>query len=217
MRKEIIKTDNYLIIVSDDEIKVGDVYININTHLIFTEFKENYPDSFKTDTKKIIAHLPLNDSPILEGVDLLPPLPIEDDVEDFALEKYPVYPFFEGTQLVDDDTNYTIRKGFKTGYNKAKEKYKYTEEDIRKAFESGMEYGRDMALFYNTDKVSRTEFESLLDCDEYVQSLSQPMYPIAFELQDKKYRVKSGTIDEHKQEKAGYEYYELVGKYIYND
>jgi hypothetical protein len=68
----------------------------------------------------VISHLPLNNSPILEGVDLLPPL--EDDVEKLADEISKKHGFPERVTI--------SRESFKSGYNKAKEKYKYTEEDM---------------------------------------------------------------------------------------
>ena len=78
---------------------------------------------FIKDNKDIIAHLPLNNSPILEGIDLLPPLKDEVDLiyenmEDSFYEKY------------DDTFHYY---SFAEGYNKAKEKYKFTLDDLIKA------------------------------------------------------------------------------------
>jgi hypothetical protein len=175
MKHDIIKTDNYLLIVSDEKIKEDDywVYIcpingldygdnnnpivknNFDTVLLITPTwfeklhdKENY--------KKIIAHLPLNNSPILEGVDLLPPL--EDDVDKLSADYTEEWC---GKRRVD----VYIHDAFKAGYNKAKEKYKYTEEDIDKAYWAGMK-------FVGEDKGSYKEF---------IQSLQQPKYPIGFE------------------------------------
>ncbi len=70
MTYNIIKTENYLLVVDDSEIKgwYYDFYINKVKHSGGAEYAEN------SITKNIIAHLPLNNSPILESVDLLPPL-----------------------------------------------------------------------------------------------------------------------------------------------
>lgn len=91
MKHELIKIDNYLLVVDDsvqpyDSSKVGNP----------------------------LAHLPLNGSPILEGVPLLPP--IKDDAEELAKE-----------EINYDSMNFIItnyqRSGFIIGYNKAKEKF----------------------------------------------------------------------------------------------
>ena len=92
MRHEIIKLENYLLVVDDSEIKEGD-YFYVTTknivggnvvsqsigngefawteHILSTETDER--GYHPSNCKKIIAHLPMNNSPILEGVDLLPP------------------------------------------------------------------------------------------------------------------------------------------------
>jgi hypothetical protein len=89
MTYNIIKTENYLLVVDDSEIK-EDVWFY---HPKYNKVGINYnPDG----CKKIIAHLPLTISPVLEGVDLLPPL--EDDdcdslqmyVESLSQPKYPI-------------------------------------------------------------------------------------------------------------------------------
>ncbi len=179
MKQDIIKTDKYLLIVSDEEIKEDDywVYIcpingldygdnnnpivknNFDTVLLITPTwfeklhdKENY--------KKIIAHLPLNNSPILEGVPLLPPL--EDEVEKLSADYTEEWC---GKRKVD----VYIHDAFKGGYNKAKEKYKYTEDDVRiaiqQAFLSGVERLEDFG-----------KVESML-----MENIQQPKYPIGFE------------------------------------
>jgi hypothetical protein len=67
--------------------------------------------------KKIIAHLPLNGSPILEGVDLLPPYSRhqEDGVDDAVMEFKELY----GSLGV---TDYEL-SAFSKGYNKARQFY----------------------------------------------------------------------------------------------
>jgi len=148
--KNIIKTDDYLLIVSDEEIEEGDWFTDDNNSL-----KRGYKLSHVqfANPKKIIAHLPLNNSPILEGVDLLPPL--EDDES--------ICPYPEEKQNAVDWHN---------GYNKAKEKYKYTEEDLRisiqQAFLSGVERLEDFG-----------KVESML-----MENIQQPKYPIGFESEE---------------------------------
>lgn len=133
MEHKIIKTENYLLVVSDDKIKEDDyALLNKKTHL---EIQKALPSCLKNSFKnaecwnvenevheaghkKIIAHLPLNGVPYLEGVDVLPK--IEDEVyklsTEFCIKK-------EGRPK-----DLTI--GFIEGYNKAKETYKYTLEDV---------------------------------------------------------------------------------------
>lgn len=70
MEKEIVYTDKYALILSDEPIrhnKYGFHIINRTISKIVTF--NGY------DWKDIIGHLPLSDAPILEGVPLLPPLP----------------------------------------------------------------------------------------------------------------------------------------------
>jgi hypothetical protein len=114
MTHKLIKTENYLLVVSDDLTQAtegvymyrGDVGVLYCQKGFWFDFKEPY--------KKIIAHLPLNGSPILEGVPLLPP--IKDDAEELAKEIIN----YDGMNFII--TNYT-RSGFIIGYNKAKEKF----------------------------------------------------------------------------------------------
>jgi hypothetical protein len=87
MKHKIIRTENYLLVVDDSEIKVGDYFYDNDEELCI--YTSNYivtPNKWD-DNKKIIAHLPLNNSPILDGVGLLPTL--EDEVEKLADKIYP--------------------------------------------------------------------------------------------------------------------------------
>jgi len=162
MNHNIINTGQYLLIVDDSEIKKETYcYDSINNILVF------YKGSMKNiGFQKVISHLPLNNSPILEGVDLLPPL--EDEVEKLAIEKYPVNMGEEWTEeglAYPLDFNYGFRQGFINGYNTVKEKYKYTEEDLRKVFN----YGKGIGSLAMKD-----------DFDEYIQSLRQQKMPVGF-------------------------------------
>ena len=78
-------TDNYIIITSDENIKEGDYIFSTKSNNIFRadsieylekhNIIEDFDKSFyinSVNSKKIIAHLPLNNSPILEGLNLLP-------------------------------------------------------------------------------------------------------------------------------------------------
>lgn len=125
MKHKIIKKENYLYVIDDSIITDRD--------WMHWYLKNGY--------RKIIAYLPLNNSPILEGVDLLPPLEQEDD-------------YLDGCEFE-----------FVNGYNKAKEKYKFTEEDIYKA----IQYGRE--VHYTNDQ-------------PFIQSLSQPKIPVGFECEN---------------------------------
>ena len=113
------------------------------------------------DSGTRIAHLPLNNSPILEGVDLLPPFSRhqEDGIEEYSKEC---------NQLYKD----WLVTGYKAGYNKAKERCKYTEEDMWEIFVRGMGAVKHEEL----GTISAKQV-----FDNYLQSLSQPKMPIGFE------------------------------------
>jgi hypothetical protein len=179
MNYNIIKTDNYLLIGSDDEIRRGLFYC-VRTKNIFQDEGEDIHCCM--GDIRIIAHLPLNNSPVLQGVDLLPPL--EDDVEKLVEE-------FKSSYKKVGVTDYEV-SSFIVGYNKAKEKYKFTEEDIihllhktaRKYFQEGREYKGHMAIAGDPLHGVRRELINM------VQSLHQ--YPKEFECEiDLMYRGES--------------------------
>lgn len=143
--------------------------------------------------KKVIAHLPLNNYAVLHGVPLLPSIQ-EDDVEKLANE------YFTDTNPEESPYQNGLHIGFKGGYSKAKEKYKYTEHEIRMAYMQG----------YNRGALNMPN-----EMENYIQSTQQPKIPVAFNLEKEEYRVKSGTIEEHKTGEAGYEYYKWIGEWVY--
>ncbi len=156
MKHNIIKTENYLLAVDDSEIKerdycladIGDFYGVVAYNGAFA--KHYY--------KKITAHLPLNNSPVLEGVPLLPSLEIVR--YDFAEMFYNIckatYPNFDEWIEAKE-------------YNKAKEKYKYTGEDLRKCWKACLDFNKPAGG------------DSGINLEDFIQSLQQPKTPVAFE------------------------------------
>jgi hypothetical protein len=168
MTHKIIKTDNYLLVV-DDSLTVGKGYALNTSYKLLLKYNTDQHLFYANDiVKKIIAHHPLNGSPILEGVDLLPPYSRhqEDGLEELAEEVY------------GKGVNHDYEEGFIDGYNKAREKYKYTEEDMRKAISETRK-----GMLYNK------MYE-----DEYIQSLHQ--YPTEFECEMKYFEVDMGLGEE---------------------
>jgi hypothetical protein len=165
---------------------------------------------------KLCFHLPLNNSPVLEGVSLLPPL--KDEVGELA-QKYvedEVKPDIEPIGY-NQDLRIGIYggsvTGFIEGYNKAKEKYKYTDEDLMEAMLQISEYYAD-----NLDKDMDGHKKSL----DIIQSLQQPKMPVAFECESTQYTVGEmsklplGTVNQKPKTTTNPQGQTVwVGKYIY--
>jgi hypothetical protein len=180
MTHKLIKTDNYLLVLENPyTILCGD--------WIFSESKLFGPILFNGQTdyeksivsiywSKVIAHLPLNDSPILEGVDLLPPYSRhqEDGLDELAQEW--VFDINGHKWSNNDDTGGDNYGSFKAGYNKAKEKYKYTEKDMVRA----IDMARDLDV-----KDGLTDYKySIKDILEFHSD-----YPTEFECEMEPYTV----------------------------
>ena len=84
MKHNIIKTENYLLVVDDSEIKYDDHFID--EYKMLYMLKNESTEKHKS-VKKVISHLPLNNSPVLERVPLLPPL---EDEQSLQQPKMPV-------------------------------------------------------------------------------------------------------------------------------
>ena len=195
MTHKIIQTEKYLLVVDDSEIKEGDWFhldmsdndrpdeihqMGINKRSKTGGINFSEPNSWTSCCKKIIAHLPLNNSPTLEGIDLLPPL--EDEAEVMA-EEYSKNYYYDNAQ---DD----VYHGFFQGYKKAKERFKYTEKDMREAFKAGqLDKGNN---WYGGD------------FNQFIQS-HQTKMPIGFEFETKDEYLKNGILIKT----------EWVGKYIF--
>jgi len=167
MKYDIINTENYLLIVDDSEIKEGDYTFQEASNLI-----SKYNNAY---SKKIIAHLPLNNSPILEGVDLLPTF--EDEFEYISNEYYKV------TDV--EELNGELLAVYKA-IKKTKEKYKYTEEDIKEAMNKIIGY----AILF-PDRIIWDKDIALI-----IQSLQQPKIPVEFKCNMVDFEVDMGLGEE---------------------
>jgi hypothetical protein len=164
MTHKLIKTDNYLLVVDDSEIKLGDWIYDSDCQR--EDYKVVIANKSRVETSKvdacnyyhkIIAYLPLNGSPILEGVDLLPAL--DNDIIGKPMEDY-----------VKEKHNQDRCVGFIDGYQAAREKYKYTEEDIRMAISAGLSVGYSPKFDI---------YDLGYEVDNIIKSLNQ--YPTEFE------------------------------------
>ena len=158
MKNEIIYTDDYALIVSDEHIK--DVRPHKGKYHLEDGLTINKFPDYLTDLgacKLIIAHRPLTDAPILEGVPLLSEFSQEDAVVELALRTYP----FGNSE----------RNALITGYNKAKETYKYTEDDLIAVWNVAFEEGVSLD----------DEINDPVSFKDVIQSLQQPKRPEYFE------------------------------------
>ena len=210
--KNIIKTDNYLLIVSDKEIEAGDWFTDDNNSLN-RSYKLSHVQF--ANPKKIIAHLSLNNSPILDGVDLLPPL--EDDVDKLSAD-------YTEEWCSKRKVDVYIHDAFKAGYNKAKEKCKWTNEDMIEYSNwlfKWCEYNKYRKLIDGVKPYGVGEFIS--DKDMFVKfskekSHQQPKYPIGFECEmvTRVFDVYPQTINHIPKTTTNSQgQTQLVGTYIY--
>lgn len=149
MKYELIKTEDYLLVVSD-ELPTKWYYDTLLKDVRSTGGAQYGENSI---TKKVLAHLPLNDAGHLAGVDVLPEIESEAyQLADMAWN--------------DNSKHLTSRSSFIQGYNKAKETYKYSEKDLRRAIGCGM----GIELWKEEEQINN-----------FIQSLNQPKLPVAFE------------------------------------
>lgn len=178
MKYEIIYTEEYALIVSDVEIKDVMPFIG-KYHLEKGQIINQFPNYLTDlgDCKLIIAHRPLTDAPILGWIPVLPAFSFsqQDDVKQLSLEMG--LEFYVGG-------NYDFENGVRKGYNKAKETYKYTEEDLRKSMTMYQE------LF--TKGVVGSE-------EQVIASIQQPKRPKYFTIKSTKM-----NLDEIREQGKGF-------------
>jgi hypothetical protein len=169
MKRNLIRIDNYLFAVGDKEFNKGSKVLHKQSIYIVKEDTGDYlqVEEFshigirKNLCKKILSHRPLNGAPYLDGVDVLPSLNQEDEAE----EIFPVGKHGAMHMPNREMINNALRQ---QAYNKAKEKYKFTEKQL------------DDAISWATTK-AREGIITHWDIDNFIESLQQPKYPIAFE------------------------------------
>ena len=120
MTHKLIKTDNYLLVVDDNK----DIEENMWTVKDGKVREVSYLG--QDNGYAIIAHLPLNGSPILEGVDLLPPYSRhqEDGIDKKSFE---FVRYIGGTEAQ--------RLAYQDGYIDAREKYNNKLKEIIMQFD----------------------------------------------------------------------------------
>jgi hypothetical protein len=132
---------------------------------------------------------------------------LEDEAERVAESEYPTTIDSFNDKGWDEAERQRI--ACEIGYNKAKEKYKYTEADLKKAI--------DMAW------ILAQEEESIFSAKEkIIQSLQQPKYPVAFECEMVLHlnetwstELGGGILSKPKTITNPQGLTQLVGKYIY--
>ena len=218
MEHKIIKTDDYLLIVSDYEIKEKskDWFYSFETGKVYDT--KTYLST--VSCKKIICHLPLNSSPILEGIDLLPDfikyewhcpnckklvdgknvtflenhdlcgnpvtcIPVNEDIDKLSERELKLIDSVVFLTATREEEN-IFHQGFYTGYNKAKEKYRFTEKDLGLFLEYVRNNYTGMGaphLVHNKGGQRKTE----AIVEDYIQWQSRQKQPVKF---------KSEVIDE---------------------
>jgi hypothetical protein len=177
MKHELIKTEDYLLVVSDEVIEDVRPYVG-RYHLEKGNMIHQFP-TYLTDLsecKLIIAHRPLNEAPYLDGVDVLPE--IEGDLHIYDALGYAGSEGHPDPQAFSD-RQMALFQGYADGFEKAKETYKYTEEDI-------LIIRNKLVDILPTGDVSAWDMINAISSytkwfDNFIQSLNQPKLPIAFE------------------------------------
>jgi len=178
---QIIHTDDYVLAVSDGEIKKSDkVYwtdpegltshlntvISVSEEILFlSESNSSELECYVHECKKIIAYQPKGNAPELD-LPLLPEIVVEDDVENLAYRIYPPINTMDenGNDL---DLNYGYRRGFEEGLNYKAATKKYSEEDLKEAFLSGCHNMSD----YIEGESESDDYDIYKEADNYIQSL----------------------------------------------
>jgi hypothetical protein len=196
MKHNLVRIEDYLLVVDESVKKInnGEYYLLGGKHVnmwggsgyrIMSEL-----------TCKIIAHLPLNNASYLDGVPVLPSLNQEDEAE----EIFPVGKHGAMHMPNREMINNALRQ---QAYNKAKEKYKWTDEDVRNIIMHSFLKG-----------VDRGHYSKEIE-DRIIQSFQQPKLPIAFECEMRTKQMPEFNEDLPKTIINDEGRTECVGKYIY--
>jgi hypothetical protein len=211
MKYEIIYTEDCALIVSDEEIKPGDFNVpsdcNKSSDISRTSEEDLVVVNDKFNGyKKIIGHRPFTSAAILEGIPMLPQFSKEKSVVSIAEEILLSHPDFKAEGFSEYQNGRF--NGIIDGFNKAKETYKFTEEDLETAMLKISEY---LLESIENNKVPNSGEK----VDEIIQSLQQPKLPKYFQIEmlcyvNPEFNEYPKTITNSEGQT------ELVGEYIYN-
>jgi hypothetical protein len=196
MKLQIIETPDYILAVSDEEIKEGDwVYITLKPSIC--QYKTNMPKEW---CKKITAYQPKGNAPELD-LPLLPEITIENDVEKLA-EQYVNSISYKA--MKEDFAQGYLMAAFINGYKAATKTF--SEDDLRKAIDLSRE-----TLEYD----EQHGWYSTMSEDEIIKSLKQPKTPKWFVAETRQYSDEElYKITEFKTTTINGKTY-LVGTYLY--
>lgn len=175
MKLQLIETPDYILSVSDEEIKEGDLCYDMdgnpghNRCKFIVKCLRTAKDSYwNKRTQKIIAHLPKNNTRELD-LPLLPEVIVEDDVEKLADTIFGI----ETKQILHP--THHMRKSWIGGYKSATKVY--SEEDLRFALSEAFKASQEG---YN------------ITSDEVIESLNQHKTPKWF-VAEKEYLSNDGN------------------------
>lgn len=185
MQTKFIKTEDYLLLVGENKfMKKGDKFLfTFITNEICTFKSETLADFLTTENDsrnnrschKILAHLPLNNAPILEGVDLLPELDNGLDKLSKDLFSTPLKIKKRGVKNNFLNPLKGFKKwdiAFKAGY-KAAQARQFTLEDLEKAIELAREMDYSNYEYYGS-------CEKTYSKEEIIQQIQQSKLPVDF-------------------------------------
>jgi hypothetical protein len=166
MKLQIIETEQYILAVSDEEIKEGDYQLVPMLSKVEKATKENIHLSYMY--YKIIAYQPKGNVPELD-LPLLPEIVVEDDVEKLACDWHKKeYGFLPQLQVI---------KAYIEGYKAATKVY--SEEDLIRAIAMAKMAKTHDGLI-DMDAWISNGYEGATPAyteDEIIQSLKQPKTP----------------------------------------
>jgi len=206
MKLQIIETEQYILAVSDEEIKEGDWYYDSgDVNFVCKAFKHT---TQQYQRSKIIAYQPKGTAYELD-LPLLPEIVVEDDVEKLAETKAETHL----EKIKDTARRWFWKKGFKVGY-KAATKVSRKEEPISFYLWATKKYGSVKPVEEGCI-VEKTDYKGLFHI--YIQSLKQPKTPKWFVAEYKTEYTEDGLdyqSDELKTTVINDKNY-LVGTYLY--
>jgi hypothetical protein len=166
---QIIETSDYILAVSDEEVKLSNDNIGffLRTHSISNNLDIIQNPSFTSNYKykKIIAYQPKDNAPELD-LSLLPEIVVEDDVEKLAKLEYPISTN-KGKWGFEEEVQQFNQRAFIKGYKSATKVY--SEDDL-----SGHLIVLGNWIIKNKIK---SGIEILSKIQEIIQSLKQPKTP----------------------------------------